>query len=65
MSKRACQLADRYTGAELVAMADKLRAEHLIPAEERRGSIYLYPPKIRQKLADIAWAITYQMPMPV
>lgn len=54
-------MADRYTLDELHAMREKLCREHLIPPEERKGSIYLYPPKIRKKLDDLAWAVTYKL----
>lgn len=49
----------KHSPEELHAMQDRIKAD---PANRMpKGSVYLYIPKARKKLEDIAWAITYHM----
>lgn len=57
---RAHDLYKRRTIEELLAKGEAVRAD---PANKnpQAGSIYLYTPKARKLLDDIAWAIKYHM----
>ena len=55
----ALSLYHRKTQAQLVAMQEAL---HLDPASlNLQGGIHLFTPKVRKKLDDIGWAITYHL----
>ncbi len=52
---RSLDLYNRYSAEELQAMATPIKR---IPENQMpKGSLYLYTPKARKKLDDIAWAI--------
>lgn len=62
------KLSDAYTREQLHELQKQVEAEHANPRDESgtylengKPSIYLYDKKGRQKLDNIAWAITYQM----
>lgn len=54
----ALNLYKRNTQAELVAMQEAIRSD---PANKLPpgSSLYIYTPKARKRLNDIAWAIRY------
>jgi len=60
MSARAVRLYRKHTVAELVALQEAITSD---PASRntKQNSIYLYEPKARKKLNDIARAITYHL----
>jgi hypothetical protein len=53
----ACQLADKFTTAELLERMKKIKEN---PKNQLTG-FYLYTPAARRKMAAITWAITYHM----
>lgn len=57
---RGLNLYKRYTQAELTAMREAICAD---PANKNitPGCVYLYVPKARKQIDDIAWAIRYHM----
>lgn len=58
---RAYDLYKRHTAEELVAMQQTISNDPAMRMPSGVGSIWLYLPKARKKLQDIAWAITYHL----
>ena len=60
---RAHDLYKRHTQTELTAMQQAITSDPASqnPDAANHGSIWLYTPKARKKLEDIAWAIRYHM----
>jgi hypothetical protein len=54
----ALRLYGKHTMAELVELQKAVTSD---PANQIKDSIYLYCPKARKKLADIAQAITWHL----
>lgn len=57
---RALDLYKRHSVEELTTMQRAIQDDPTCRNPER-GSIWIYTPKARKKLADIAWAIRYHM----
>lgn len=57
---RALALYKRYSLAELAAMREEVTRD---PANKNTqpGSIYLFSPKARKLLDDLAWAVRYHL----
>lgn len=58
---RAHDLYKRKTQAELLEMQQAITSDPANRTPPEQNSIYLYTPKARKKLEDIAWAIRYHL----
>lgn len=54
---RSHDLYKRHTQAELLAKAEAVRADP--KSKEGAAGIWIYGPRARKLLSDIAWAISY------